>query len=385
MNIAQKLTIQLIRYEITDISVDKELLEAVTDDVLKSVYTFSVEQDVAYIVGSAISKLGLLSGDIKGAFFNEQLASVYRYEQLQHELNSVSQLFEAEKIAFIPLKGSVIRQYYPKPEMRTSCDIDILIHIVDMGKASKLLMEQLNCKYNDKCSHDISFVMPTGAKLELHFTLCETDSDTKNLLDDVWDYANPADGFKYKHELKKEFFMLYHMYHIAKHICSGGCGLRPFLDTYILEQKLEYNKQQLTDLYSKAGLVKLAKGVLKTAMVWFGNETEDETTRLMGNYIFDAGIYGNIENQVAVSQGKNGSRFRTLINRIFMPYKQLKVVYPIIVKYPVLTPVFEIKRWGRIIFKDKMKKQMAIIKYNATITEEKQNEVAKLMKNLDLM
>ncbi|MBO4954226.1 MAG: nucleotidyltransferase family protein, partial [Clostridia bacterium] len=28
-------------------------------------------------------------------------------------------------IDFMPLKGAVIRQYYPEPWMRTSCDIDI--------------------------------------------------------------------------------------------------------------------------------------------------------------------------------------------------------------------------------------------------------------------
>ena len=31
------------------------------------------------------------------------------------------------QIPFLPLKGSVIRQYYPEPWMRTSCDIDILV------------------------------------------------------------------------------------------------------------------------------------------------------------------------------------------------------------------------------------------------------------------
>ena len=115
MNIAQKLTIQLIRYEIADISVDKELLEAVTDDVLKSVYTFSVEQDVAYIVGSALSKLGFLDGDIKAAFFNEQLSSVYRSEQFKHELNNIFDILSNNNITYIPLKGAVIKNIIPNP------------------------------------------------------------------------------------------------------------------------------------------------------------------------------------------------------------------------------------------------------------------------------
>ena len=80
MTISQKLTIELIRYEISATPANPELLEAVNDEVLEAVYKFATEQDIAYIVGSALSKLNLLSGDAKTAFFNEQLASVYRYE-----------------------------------------------------------------------------------------------------------------------------------------------------------------------------------------------------------------------------------------------------------------------------------------------------------------
>ena len=117
MNLAQKLTIQLIRYEIAGISVDKELTDAVDDDVVASVYKIANEQELVYIVASALSKLGLLSGEAREAFFNDQLVTIYRLEMLKHELESISKVFEEASIHFIPLKGSVLRNFYPRPPL----------------------------------------------------------------------------------------------------------------------------------------------------------------------------------------------------------------------------------------------------------------------------
>lgn len=385
MTISQKLTIELIRYEISGVSVSEELLGSVADEVIESVYKLSLEQDVAYIVGSALSKLGLLSGDIKAAFFNEQLSSVYRYERIKHELETLSELFESEGIAFMPLKGSVIRELYPKPEMRMSCDVDILIHPEDLERAGKLVETKLAYEYYARCGHEVSWFSPSGLRLELHFNLYEQDVAQKPLLDSIWDYAELEEGSKYKYRMSNEFLVFYHVFHISKHFRTGGCGIKSFVDLWLIKTSFNYDEAKLNDLFQKAALVKFGDAAFNTAMMWFADEPGNDISINMGDFVLNSGAFGTIENQVAISQSKTGSRFKTLINRIFMPYKELKIIYPIIVKYPFLTPIFEVVRWCRIIFKDKMKKQMAIIKYNATITEEKQNEVAQLMKNLDLM
>lgn len=384
MNLEQKLTIQLIRSEIAGIPVDSELINAVTHDVIESVYIFSIELDVAYIVGSALSKLGLLSGDDKTAFFNQQLGSLYRYEQLNHELDSVSNLFESEEIKFIPLKGSVIREYYPKPEMRTSCDVDVLIHKEELSRARKLFEEKLNFVYNDKCGHDISFWSPANVEVELHHTLFEHDFDEKEQLDKVWQYATPCEGFTHKHELDKAFFMFYHIVHMAKHVRSGGCGIRPFLDLVILEDKFGYDKDAFMELISKAGLETFTKKVFDVAHMWFGTMEPDETSDLMAEYVFGAGAYGSIENQVARNRSKGKSKFKSILSRVFISRRELEVMYPTVKAYPILTPVFEVVRWGRIVFKDKGQKQMEIIKQTATLDQNKIDAVSKLMDNLGL-
>lgn len=45
----------------------------------------------------------------------------------QHELSVIKSEFEKNGIDYAPIKGSVVREYYPRPELRTMGDADVLI------------------------------------------------------------------------------------------------------------------------------------------------------------------------------------------------------------------------------------------------------------------
>jgi len=384
MTIAQKLIIELIRYEISGIDVSKELISSIDENILEEVYEISISQDVSYIIASALIKLNLLNEEVKAVFFNEQLAGIYCYERFRHELESVCNLFEENHIKHIPLKGSVIRNYYPKPEMRTSCDTDILIHEEDLDKARNLLCSELNYRFEHNGSHDIAFMSESGAGLELHFRLSEDKNEVNKILEKVWDYCFPCDDYTYKFQMQPEFFMFYHIFHMAKHFRSGGCGIRPFMDLYVLKGNFPYDDTKLHSLLDGAGLSKFADTVFQTAFTWFGNRKYDETVELIEEYIFSAGIYGTFENMVAMSVAKRGSKTMDMLGRIFLPYRLLKYQFPILDKYPLLTPFYEIKRWFRILFKDKSRVQFKIAKQNLTLSDEKRKKAIKLVESLGI-
>ena len=164
----------LIGSEICGNAVCADEIKALSDDELKALYKLSKSHDLAHLVGNALIKNNLLdeenlSGDenhdgdktqggenhsgvirseIKQKFEKQILTAIYRYENINSELETLKTAFEEEKIPFIPLKGSVIRQYYPEPWLRTSCDIDILVKEADADKASKALAEHLQYKIN---------------------------------------------------------------------------------------------------------------------------------------------------------------------------------------------------------------------------------------------
>ena len=68
--------------------------------------------------------------------------SVYRNEQIKYAFAQICDTFELSSIPYIPLKGSVIRPYYPKESMRTSCDIDILVKEENHEAAIDVLVQR---------------------------------------------------------------------------------------------------------------------------------------------------------------------------------------------------------------------------------------------------
>ena len=65
----------------------------------------------------------------------EVMTAFYQSQQRKYVLNEIVKCFDAAKILNIPLKGSVICDYYPEPWMRSSCDVDILIKNEDSERA----------------------------------------------------------------------------------------------------------------------------------------------------------------------------------------------------------------------------------------------------------
>jgi hypothetical protein len=68
----------------------------------------------------------------------------------------------------------------------------------------------------------------------------------------------------------------------------------------------------------------------------------------MESFVLHGGVYGSADNRVAISQKKRGGRAGYLFSRVFAPYDKLKRYYPILEKYPILTPVMQVRRWRKL-------------------------------------
>ena len=92
-----------------------------TDDYLVWLYKLSKAHDLAHLVGDTLIKNDLIGNDeIKEKYQKQVMIAIYRYEKINYELNRLRSALNEAQIPFIPLKGSVLRQYYPEPWMRTS-------------------------------------------------------------------------------------------------------------------------------------------------------------------------------------------------------------------------------------------------------------------------
>ena len=99
-----------------------------SDEQIHNIVKIAVRHDIAQLVVLGLKNYGLLTEKSEQQYQQLIYNSVYRAEKLRYEFNKICAVLENEKIPFIPLKGSVIRDYYPESWMRMSCDIVILIH-----------------------------------------------------------------------------------------------------------------------------------------------------------------------------------------------------------------------------------------------------------------
>ena len=356
-------------------------------NVAESVFELANAHDLAHFIYEPMKKIRLIEdgSEIEAKLKKQQMLAVFRYKRIDHELNALSTFFEDNQIPFVLLKGSIIRKYYEKPWMRTSCDIDILIKESDFEKAVELIISKLSYKADgEKNYHDISLYSPSGVHLELHFNINEGMENLDKVLRRVWDFATPCEPGKFQHVLTPEFFVFHEIAHMAYHFVNGGCGIRPFMDMHLIKNKVKYNEAELVSLCDEAKLSNFYPSILRLTSCWFGSGEKDNLCESMQNYLILGGVYGTFENKIALAHKKRGGQFKYILSRIFMPKEQLKRKYPILNRQAWLLPFCHIHRWFGVLFGGKLKKSMSEAKMSANISEERADETATLMKNIGL-
>jgi len=375
----------LIRQVLCEAPLTEEEKSRLTPETLPSLYTLSKAHDVAHIVGQGLSDLGMLGADeISKKFQKQMMLAVYRYQQLSHDLQTLCQTLEAAEIPFLPLKGSVLRQFYPQPWMRTSCDVDVLVKESDLQRACEEIERQLQWARKQTGAHDVIFSTASGMTLELHYTLIEEQYRTHDTLLRMWELVTPIDGARYQMAMSDDVFYFYHVAHMAKHFEEGGCGVRPFLDLWILAHGVEHDEAARDRLLEKEGLLKLATACRHLSEVWLGAAEHDATSRQVESYILTGGLFGTVDNRVAVRQNKRGGKFKYVMSRIFLPYEQLKFLYPVLQKHKWLTPLMEIRRWFRLLFKGRWRRAAKELRLNQSLSPEQMETTAQLLEHLGL-
>lgn len=358
---------------------------SVSDELLLDLIQITNMHDITHLLAFGLLKDNLIDEEIKPQFQQVIQNTVERYERIDTELKRIIEAFETNKIPFIPLKGSVIRKFYPEPWMRTSCDIDVLVKEEDLERARLCLEEQ--CGYlteEKKGFHDISLYSPNQVHLELHFNIKEDNELLDNVLSEVWKYSISLEDKGYQYNLSNEFFMFYIIAHMSYHFMTGGCGIRPLIDLYLIEKQIKYDRKIFISLLDKANIVKFYKNVKALVGVWFENNEHTDITFLMQSYIIQGGVYGTLKNMVLLQQQRKKGKLSYFLYKIFLPYSKLKQKYTVIEKYRWLTPVMQVHRWFSIIFFGRAKKAVKELSYNQSVSKSESEIMKKFLEELGL-
>jgi len=386
MNI-NEIMFSLIRKEICQKEIEADVKKHLSSSEFSKLYTLSTEHDIFNIVASALSDIDVFTDNgIKNRIKKQLMMSVYHYERMNYDILLISQIFEKAEIKFILLKGAVIRDYYPEPWMRSSCDIDILIHQADTEKAIKVLCDSGFSREIDSSTYDYSLMSPNKVHLELHFTLT-TDGvfpTTDSILESVWHYAMIDKENSYKYNLTNEMLIFYHIVHMAKHFVKGGCGIRPFIDLWLLENSLSLDTVKLNGMLEEANLLVFYESVLSLVEVWFESASHNEVTEQMEKFILNGGVYGTADNLAMVKAAKGEGKLRSFLKLMFLSRNNLEVIYPNLRRYPRLFYLYQVKRWFRIFRSDKRNKVQYITKVRNSILDDDVNSTNNLLNQLKL-
>ncbi|MBO4572324.1 MAG: nucleotidyltransferase family protein [Clostridia bacterium] len=339
----------LIRNEITG--------EALPDNIeydLEKLIGLSKSHDLAHLIADALIRNAVIDttySDYKN-IKQEKLRAIYREVQRTYTYEKIINAFSSDKIEFVPLKGILIRDLYPEPWMRSSCDIDILVHENDIERAKNSLINEGFTTDNRINYHDIHFYLD-NVHLELHHNICENNEQLDRLLSKVWDNIEPVSGVEYREN--KEFFAFHHVAHMAYHFLAGGCGIRPFIDLWLMRQKQFYDDNGLIALLNECELVPFYDAVCDLIDVWFGNKEHTELTQAMNDYVISGGVYGNKKNSETIGIAQNNeSKAKYLFTLAFLPYENMCVLYPSLRKHKILLPFCYIHRiFYKLFGKDK--------------------------------
>lgn len=384
MTDTEKILFSLLQFEVFGNKLSEKTKSLITEKRLLSLFSISKRHDVSHLIGDALIKNNLLcKGEIRTLFEKEIYMAVYRYENLNFQSERIYKLLDENKISFIPLKGSVIRQYYPEPWMRTSCDIDILVKYEDLDKSVALLENTLNYRQTSISAHDVSLFLNDTCHVELHYVLIEELKSQKSnsILKNVWDYSEQLSDKSTQYKMNDEMFYFYHIAHMAKHFEIGGCGIRTFIDLKILQNN---NFARETKLLEMGGLLKFAEVATVLCDKWFLKKESDPLADKMEEFILNGGIYGTVENLVAVQQLKRGGKLNYALSKIFLPYNIIKYHYTILIRNKWLTPFFEVIRWCKLLFRGGIKRSLKELQINSSVSDKKHDSIEDLFKKLEL-
>lgn len=379
---AAQLMLRLIRSVLSDRDLPSEIKHELTPDVLSALYTLSKAHDAAHLVACALDRLGMLDGEdpLLEQFQKQQTLAFFRHRQSELALKEMRECFDREGISYIPLKGAVLRRLYPAPWMRTGCDLDILVQENDLERATECLCDRLGYECDGQMFHDVSFHSPSGLHVELHFCLIDESrfATVYEILSGAWEEAVPTENGRC-YSLSDAHFVLYHIAHTAKHFLIGGCGIRPFFDLWLMQNRAGYTVESHAALLEKAGMLKFAKAAEALSQVWMGEREHDELTRSMEAFVLEVGIYGTQESHTMNLLAKKGGKLRYALSRIYLPLPQLKRQYPILEKHRALAPLMQLRRWGRLLLRPRRH-----LKNVMTASNERIRDTAQLLSLLEL-
>lgn len=326
------------------------------------------------LVGTSLKQAG---SNLPKYWEDRIVKSVRKVLLFDAERKKLCAWMDREHIWYLPLKGIVLKEYYPSVGMRQMSDNDILFDEGAWECVEKhMISEGYEAESVGKSNHDV-YQKPPVYNFEMHRSLYGKGHDKrwveyysdikKRLIPD-----QPEGNTSYGYHMSDEDFYIYITSHAYKHYSGSGTGLRTLLDFYAYlsakEETLDFD-YILTEC-KKLGIDDFEKhNRILCWKVFAPQQTYDQAyferslsadELMMLQYYLSSGVYGTFDRMVAnrmekqkKAEGKeNLSKLSYYRHRVF-PVMELYEKYPLLVKHKWLIPPYWFYRIVRMLFSKK--------------------------------
>ena len=209
-------------------------------------------------------------------------------------------------ITYVILKGCASAEYYNDPLLRTMGDVDFYVPLVDFDKTDKLLKEH-GFKPHDNDHEYENAYSKNDVVFELHNTINgipggKTGEEIQTYFEDIFEKSllKQLDLAQYNSPSPFHHGLIM-LLHVARHLITGGIGLRHFCDWAVFIEKIGDDFPKLFEDKLKAvGLWRFAQIMTQFCVAYLGcnakpwsGKLEHDLLRDLKNDVFAGGNFGH--------------------------------------------------------------------------------------------
>lgn len=309
---------------------------------MSEIIEVAIRGQMPYLLFNSLIKV-VDDSEYVGVIKNSLIASTMKTFTQVLAAKEITESFEKNGIRHQILKGTIMKNIYPSPEMREMSDIDLVVYDESLDSAAKI-MEEMGYENHGLVKHHMIFSKGSKLLVEVHWCLFDSNAGKKQHLYFKDNFrAKLRDGAEYTYEFGFEDFYVYMISHMAKHFFETGCGIRNLVDIYIYVNKYgdAMNKEYLDKELKECGIWDFEKNMRNLAFKWLDNEELDSFNENLFEYMVESGIYGKRENGIWSQLAKETSsrKSNAKIHFYFPSINFMKEKYPWLEKTPFLLPV----------------------------------------------
>lgn len=284
-----------------------------------------------------------LADDIIKVFADSSKKAVSRCARFEFMSDRICNKLENANVEYALLKGKTLQKLYPFEYMRISTDVDILLQKQSRNDVENIMLAENFEKVSSSDDEDVYHKNPIYS-FEIHFDVTKKESYFYDYFNNFFTRSKKCDSNSCR-EFKSEDQYIYNLYHLYTHYSNGGCGVRMFLDMYLLDKKLDLDYDYIENELAKIDLIDFNVFVRNMCRVLFDGAECEENEKILLRYIFTSGTFGtwqvgiiaNIQNQ---GDGKKFflKKSSFVLKSWFLGIDAMKAFYPVLNKFPFLLP-----------------------------------------------